>query len=217
MKLLTAPIFRMYKLAINEADRKHFFQEGSNNLLTSFQNEPGTLSMFATHADPKGTVNFVFEVYKDLKNYDIHAKSPQFKHYGKVAQKVIQKHEVEELQPKYFLAKDGPLAVVGGKDIIGQLVQIKMDNSENDFVQKLKLLMNQLHETETGTLISYAATKEKSSDEWVLWNVYPNKADFDLGQTEIKDFLDKLKLTYQIQKLTIDTMINQGEIQYSEL
>lgn len=102
MNLQQAPIFRMYKLVINPDDRQAFLDEGANNFQTSFKNEANTLMMLSSHLDTAGTINFVFEMYKDNASYQIHANSPQFKRYGQLAQKIVKEKSLQELEPLFL-------------------------------------------------------------------------------------------------------------------
>lgn len=75
MKLINAPIMRIFHLNINAPNRTAFVNEGKHNMMTSIKNEPGTLFMLAGHDDKLGESNYVIECYQDEEHYQIHAKS----------------------------------------------------------------------------------------------------------------------------------------------
>lgn len=110
MKLDEAPIFSMYRLTISTENRKRFLDVGQDNLLTSIKNEPGTLAMYSTHLASNTGTNFVFELYRDEVQYQIHANSPQFKRYGAVAKDILLETEKTILTPQY-LYNEGPFKI----------------------------------------------------------------------------------------------------------
>ena len=73
MNLETAPILRLYKLEIDSKNREKYLQVGKDNMLTSIENEPGTVFMETGHEDEAGSINYVFECYQDMAKYNIHA------------------------------------------------------------------------------------------------------------------------------------------------
>lgn len=210
MVLKKMPIFRMYRLTIDKENREQFVQAGVHNLLTSKQNEPGTLAMFATHGDLDGTDNYIFELYQDDEHYNIHANSPQFAQYGQVAQKILKEKSVHELRPQYILTDNKPYVVSGGNQYVGQLLELK--TSEQN-VSKLKMFMEQISHIKNGALMSYAATLDESKN-WMILNVYRNLADLKTSSLSnnslIKDVVVSDKLLF------VDTMVSQSGIEYGK-
>jgi len=215
MNLTKAPIFRMYRLTVAPDDRQSFVKEGNHNMLTSHQNESGTLAMYATNADEGGTINYIFELYKDLDSYQVHANSPQFKQYGQLAQKVLKEREMRELTPEYLMSKPTAFAISGENDYVGQLLEFQLkENTISQFEKQLPIIMKQLIETDNGPQISYAATTDESKEHWILLNVYPDQASLK-ADTSILEPLNDLITVQNSQQLQIDTMVGQSEIQYN--
>ncbi|CAJ1227366.1 putative quinol monooxygenase [Lactiplantibacillus xiangfangensis] len=203
------PIFRHYQLTIEARDRAAFVAGGTANLLTSLRTEPGTLAMFATHADSAGTRNEVFELYQDEVSYQIHAQSPQFKRYGQLAQQVVRKHQMAELKPQVLVSTADGFEVSG--ETTNQLLLTEF-TAGAQWLMALKADWNQLH---NGSLIQYAATLPATPTSWVLLSIYPNATVLSAGQNKLQSWLAAEAITTVRQRvLAIDTMISQPNVQY---
>lgn len=122
-------IFRMFNLKIDASDRDEFVKVGRHNLTTSLTNEPGTLTMYATHADPAGTDNYIFEVYQDENAYDIHAHSPQFKDFTTMAKDVIKERAVTQLKPVLLVEQPAGFTIEDGQSTV-QLNRATLPSAE---------------------------------------------------------------------------------------
>lgn len=212
-----APIFRMYKLTIDAKDKQLFDDEGKNNLQTSIKNEPGTLAMYATHEDVAGTNNFVFEIYKDASNYNIHANSPQFKSYGKVAQQVLQGREVFQLQPQY-LQNDLSLNLSSEDKLPIELFDFSIKEKQ---VKHWKHLIDEeivsAAEILRGVATFYLATVNDDPTHWICLMVYKDQANWNASKSWFKNLLDDLNAKYDVHQLKIDTAVTQGNLEYNQL
>lgn len=202
MKLTQAPIFRMYHLTIAQQDQPAFASEGTHNMFTSFENEPGTLMMYATHDDELGESNFVFELYQDMNHYQIHADSPQFKQYGQLAQKVLTGREMFELHPELIMTTDS--IKTNGKNEHMVLSEFTLNSDADEFQNNL----NKLTTNDIGTAV-YVATKNKQKGEWISLEVNP--AD----NSVLQQLIQKFQITKTKRDLIVDTMVNRPNIEYN--
>jgi len=215
MELTKKIIFRMYKLMIDRTDRKTFANEGTHNMLTSIQNELGTLMMLATHEGGAGTTNYIFELYQDLDNYKIHADSPQFKQYGQVAQKVLKGREVNELNLQFLDTKDVPLRVSGENNYAVHLTEITIaKRSVKKFKEELKKSIVDSIANEAGTLACYAATTDNSQTKWVILSVYKDVLAQNEHAEKSNPQLADLIIDQNKHQLHVDTMVSQGELKF---
>ncbi|PLT11786.1 antibiotic biosynthesis monooxygenase [Lactobacillus crispatus] len=122
MKLKQTPILRLYKLETNKEDHAKFVKAGQHNMLTSQENEPGTLFMQTSHDEE--TTNFVVECYQDEASYDTHANSKQFKDFTDVAKDILTSRVKVELFPEFISTKAEKLAVTGSNDYVIYLTEI---------------------------------------------------------------------------------------------
>lgn len=186
-------IFRMYKLVIEPKDRQAFVEEVENNFTVSHKNEPGTLLMYATHSDEVGAVNYVFELYLNKKSYRIHADSSQFKRYGKLAQKIIKKKELFELEP-ILLSSPKNLEIVGKNPYSIRMTKLKVEDSQIDLL--LRQTKGELTAFHLAKLDNYWLILEVSDDsqlyrDWTSFGQVINRKD-----------------------LKLDTLVNQAKIDY---
>ena len=158
MKLINAPIMRIFHLNINAPNRTAFVNEGKHNMMTSIKNEPGTLFMLAGHDDKLDESNYVIECYQDEEHYQIHANSPQFKHYGQVAKKTITGTEMINLKPELVKTSTTIFRVFEDQDINATLTKIKVRKETN--FDKL---------TNSNTEIILAGQDKKNTGEGWSW------------------------------------------------
>ncbi|RVU71165.1 MULTISPECIES: putative quinol monooxygenase [Lactobacillus] len=197
MKLTTAPIMRIFHLTINAKDHATFASEGHHNMMTSIENEAGTLLMFAGHDDDLGESNYVIECYQDADHYQVHANSPQFKHYGQVAKQIITGTEMTNLVPELVKSNDIIFRITKANQLAARLSKIKL-MPEFDF--------KQLVNTQEQVLLA-GRDEEDKNVAWVL-ELYPNT---DAAQKY--DLSKKVEVLSQI-KLTVDIFVDQGSLSY---
>jgi len=203
--LSNPPIFRHFQLTIDGRDRAAFVAGGTANLLTSLRTEPGTLAMFTTHANDAGTHNEVFELYRDDASYQIHARSPQFKRYGQLAQQVVKKHQMTELNPQVLTSTADGFKVSGANTNQLLLTEFTAD-------RQWQADWNQLRH---GSLVQYVATLSATPTSWVLMTIYPDTVALSAGQNKLKSWLAAEAVTNVRQRgLAVDTMVSQPGVQY---
>lgn len=194
MQLSEMPIFRMYKLKIDQSNREDFVKAGVNDFLTSYQNEPGTLAMYATHLDTAGTDNYVFEFYQNEAHYQIHAQSPQFKAYGQLAQKVVIDKSLQELTPQKIQTLQQDMVISGANDYY---VKMTTFQATPDLLIKLQSINEKA--------IYYLATLDEKQRQWIC---------LELLQENKKTVLDGLIETMASNKvvklLKVDTLVNRS-------
>lgn len=220
MKLTKAPILRLYHLTIESKDKQKFEDEGVRSMTTSIKNEAGTLFMMASHEDQAGTSNYVLECYQDLSHYQVHAASPQFKHYGQVAQKVLAGRAMFELTPQLVATKPEKLMVTGNNNYYLRLLALSLkNNGQARFAKALRNELKMAVAQEKGVKAALAGTLPQKSNEWRILEVYQDQATYQKHlQTEwFKDFsqqIEPLIAKVTIHELKVDTLVDQGQIEY---
>lgn len=200
MKLTETPIFRMYHLTIAAEKREAFLKAGVNNLLTSHQNEPGTLAMYATHLDEKGIDNFVFELYQNEAAYQVHANSSQFKAYGQVAQQAVTGKSLQELRPKYIKTNQVDMTIRGKNDYLLKLTTFKADN------QTIEKILNDLSSANE-SVTYYLAAVDETKQQWLSLELMDGMEVPLLDPTVFEPVTDR-----KTKLLQVDTLVSQGNI-----
>ncbi|WP_338231819.1 putative quinol monooxygenase [Companilactobacillus muriivasis] len=202
MKLTEVPILRMYHLTIDGSQRDDFVAAGVHNLLTSHEEEPGTLAMYATHSDDAGIDNFVVELYQNNDQYQIHANSPQFKAYGKVAQKAVTNKSMQELHPQFLRTNDDDLVVSEQNDYYLKLTDFSISA---DMVVKFK---DELKNYQPESTV-YLATIDSSEIEWLSLELVKDDSESLLDQS-IKQFSNES----DIKLLKVDSLVSQSKVEF---
>lgn len=205
MRLIEVPILRMYHLTIDGSKRDDFLAAGVHNLLTSHEEEPGTLAMYATHLDTAGIDNFIVELYQNNDQYLVHANSPQFKAYGQVAQKVVTDKSMQELHPQLLKTNDEDLIVSEQNDYYLKLTNFSLNT---DMVAKFKAELKNYQPEST----FYLATIDSSKIEWLSLELVKDDSESLLDQ-RIKQFSNKS----DIKLLKVDSLVSQTNVEFSAL
>ncbi|MHC9536671.1 putative quinol monooxygenase [Dellaglioa sp. BT-FLS60] len=221
--LKKAPLLRLFKLTIDAANSTQYKAVGLHNLTTSIQQEKGTLAMYSAHLDSAGTDNIVIEAYQDEASYEKHAKSSQFGDFKTVAGQIVIDKKMINLKPELLLSQPMPLYEVTQLRNQCRLTQLEIrPDAQADFKVALVAMMTQSLENESGMQVMYAATDEKTPNQWVLIEIYQDVvADEKHQQTGY--FKHYLKITQGmissqiIQNLQPDVLVNQGGIRFESL
>ncbi len=171
------PLFRLFKLKITADQRANFLAAGRQNLLTSLANEPGTLAMYATHADELGVENDVVEVYRDAPSYDIHANSPQFAAFKAIAKQAVVQQEVVNLTPVLLLEQPQPLRISTNAEQVVWLLEVSVKPGKAAaYRQVIMRTMQAVLATEPGTLTLKIGHEATDSQKWVIFAVFQDAA-----------------------------------------
>jgi quinol monooxygenase YgiN len=222
MKLSNPPILRLYHLTIDAKDREAFAAEGVRNMTTSIANEPGTLLMAATYADPAGTSNYIIECYKDAASYQVHANSPQFKHYGAVASQVLTGKAMFELTPQLIVTKNAALNVSGPNSFYLRLISAQIPaNRSQAFKEALTTEMKAGLKQEPGLLGCLAGTLADKPAAWRILEIYADQPAYQahLQGTAFKMFADQTKDLIEqaaATELKTDTLVDQGKLLFEK-
>lgn len=207
MKPSQTLIFRRYQLGIQPADRKRFVAEGQHNMTTSIANEPGTLTMYATHADQLGTKNVVVELYQDAAHYQVHANSPQFKRYGQLAQQVVIDKAVEDLELVAFNSPQAGFQVSGPNSNQLLMFDVQLSAQQSTFRTELE---RKIAHASGAELAGYAATLQGQPTHWVILLTYSNATALQGGLPTWTTWLASYPTQVQQRILMVDTMVAQA-------
>lgn len=218
MKLKQTPILRLYKLETNKEDHAKFVKAGQHNMLTSQENEPGTLFMQTSHNEE--TTNFVVECYQDEASYDAHANSKQFKDFTDVSKDILTSRVKVELFSEFIFTKAEKLAVTGSNDYVIYLTEIGVSLGKGDeFAHAVMKEMKTAVEEEKDILAMIAGTVADQPNEWLAIEVYRNNEAYKqhLETKNFKEYLNNTKYCVEsksLRKLQPDVIVDQGAIFY---
>ncbi|WP_308554788.1 antibiotic biosynthesis monooxygenase [uncultured Lactobacillus sp.] len=218
MRLKQAPILRLYKLETDPKDHQKYVQAGKDNMITSIQDESGTLFMQTGHED-EGT-NYVFECYQDLDQYNVHVNSPQYKAFAETVAKILTNRVKVELQPEFIATSSEKIATVEPADYVAYLTEIGVGFDKGDeFAHGVLKEMEAAVKQEDDILTMIAGTVNDQPNEWLSLEVYKSEEAYE-KHTETSYFKNYLKETKYcveskaLHKIKPDVLASQGEILY---
>ncbi|WP_395323497.1 putative quinol monooxygenase [Levilactobacillus parabrevis] len=209
------PLFRLFKLTITAEQRANFVTAGRHNLVTSIQNEPGTLAMYTLHVAPAGLENRVIEVYRDAASYDQHANSPQFKAFRAVAKDAVTQQAVVNLMP-IVLREQAQLLLVSGEPHFVQLTEVTLKPGQAAAYQELITTSGSAATTvQPSRLVVAIGRVVDDPQKWVIFEVYQDKLAYQRYQQTAANRYCQLTSQASIQTaqttvLSPDTLVNQG-------
>lgn len=216
MKLKNAPLLRLFKLKINQADRERFEKAGMVNLTTSIQQEKGTLAMYSAHLDEAGTENIVIESYQDEIHYQKYANSAQFKIFSNIASQAVIEKSMINLSPELLLEKTTALHELKTVRVILKITSIEIEpNKVKEFRESLLSAMECSFENEAGFLVTYIASVDGNLNQWVFVEIYRSDEDYQahLQTMNFKKYAtdtEKMVLNQRIETPISDVLVNQG-------
>lgn len=205
-------IFRRYQLQIDSSDRDRFVAEGVHNMTTSLAVEPGTLAMYATHLDVAGTNNFIFELYQNQAEYEVHANSSQFKQYGQLAQSVVQHKAVDDLRLEYASRSREKINVSGPNS--KQMLMLDFKVAPELRAHFISALHDQCRVVRDQVQICYSATFADNPNHWLLMLVFNDHQQLVRTAQTWPTWLNPYTGLVTEQVLKVDTMVAQADFGY---
>ncbi|MCH5465496.1 antibiotic biosynthesis monooxygenase family protein [Levilactobacillus tujiorum] len=217
MTMTALPLFRLFNLTITATQRSAFVAAGQHNLVTSIQNEPGTLAMYALHVASSGLENRVIEVYRDTASYERHANSPQFKEFRAVAQTAVTQQSMMTLTPVVLKAHQ-PLRMRASTEQFVQLTEIMLKPGQAAAYQQLVTAPGSAATTDqAGRLVVAIGQASDDPQKWLTFEVYQDKLAYQRAQqtpASRHDWVASQTLiqTEQTAVLQPDTLVNQKNL-----
>ncbi|WP_125581180.1 antibiotic biosynthesis monooxygenase [Levilactobacillus cerevisiae] len=218
--MATTPLFRAINLTVAEEQRDSCLAVGQRNLLTSIQNEPGTLAMYMGHVDAAGLDNWVVELYRDQSSYEVHAKSPQFAAFRAVAKDAVTDQMVLELTPVLLAEQPTPLRLADGHDQFVQLTTLTLQPDQAAAYQQLVLATLQpAVANEPGLLALNVGRSTADSRQWNVVEIYQDAAAYEhhCQTPAFQQYQRESQAMIQAAQATVlvgDTLVNQGNLAY---
>lgn len=205
-------IFRRYQLQIDSSDCDRFVAEGVHNMTTSLAVEPGTLAMYATHLDVAGTNNFIFELYQNQAEYEVHANSSQFKQYGQLAQSVVQHKAVDDLRLEYASRSREKINVSGPNS--KQMLMLDFKVAPDLRAHFTSALHDQCRVVRDQVQICCAATFADNPNHWLLMLVFNDHQQLVRTAQTWSTWLNPYTNLVSDQVLKVDTMVARADFGY---
>ena len=177
---MSKPVVHLFHLGINEKNRDSFYQLGVENFQTSYEEEAGTLAMYASSLRENPLEYKVFEVYADDATYQSHRNSPHYQAYVEQVGSQLTKREVFEVEA-LFLEEKLPSGVWRGpENHFLKFAQVQVEEgSEKAFESSVLLNMQTSIKEEGSVLVMYAVKDCQQSNRYYFCEVYASAKAYE--------------------------------------
>ncbi|MGM5693909.1 putative quinol monooxygenase [Streptococcus suis] len=219
---MSKPVVHLFHLGIDEKNRDSFYQVGMENFQTSYEEEAGTLAMYASSLRENPLEYKVFEVYADEAAYQSHRNSSHYQSYVEQVGSKLTKREVFEVEA-LFLEEKLPSGVwLGAENHFLKFAQIQVREEKQGVFEKSVLLnMQSSMQEEQGVLAMYALKDGENPAIYYFFEVYASASAYEAHrltqhfQTYLSETKDVVK-----EKILVDLensiAVSKGDLIYSE-
>ncbi|HEM3467592.1 TPA: antibiotic biosynthesis monooxygenase [Streptococcus suis] len=215
------PVVHLFHLGVDEKNRDTFYQVGVENFQTSYEEEAGTLAMYASSLKGNSLEYKVFEVYADEVAYQSHRTSLHYQSYVEQVGSKLTKREVYEVEA-LFLEEKLPSGVwLGAEKYFLKFAQIQVEaGSEKAFERSVLLNMQTSIKEEVGVLAMYAVKDSQQSNRYYFYEVYASAKAYEDHRltphfqryiSETQDLVEEKN----IQDLENSIAISKGQLAFS--
>lgn len=177
---MSKPVVHLFHLGVDEKNRDSFYQVGVKNFQTSYEEEAGTLAMYASSLRENPLEYKVFEVYADEAAYQGHRNSPHFKAYVEQVGSQLTKQEVYEVEALFLKEKLPSGMWLGVEHHFLKFAQIQVrEGNQEVFERSVLLNMQSSMKEEAGVLAMYAVKDNQESNRYYLYEVYASAKDYE--------------------------------------
>lgn len=219
---MSKPVVHLFHLGIDEKNRDSFYQVGVENFQTSYEEEAGTLAMYASSLRENPLEYKVFEVYADEAAYQSHRNSPHYQAYVEQVGSQLTKREVFEVEA-LFLEEKLPSGVWRGPEHhFLKFAQVQVEaGSEKAFESSVLLNMQTSIKEEGSVLAMYAVKDSQHPNLYYFYEVYASAEAYEdhLLSPHFKRYLSETQDLVE-EKILLDLensiAISKGEIAFSD-
>ncbi|MBO4124185.1 antibiotic biosynthesis monooxygenase [Streptococcus suis] len=218
---MSKPVVHLFHLGVDEKNRDSFYQVGMENFQTSYEEEAGTLAMYASSLKENPLEYKVFEVYADEVAYQSHRTSLHYQSYVEQVGSKLTKREVYEVEA-LFLEEKLPSGVwLGAEKYFLKFAQIQVEAGSEKAIERSVLLNMQTSiKEEVGVLAMYAVKDSQQSNRYYFYEVYASAKAYEDHRltphfqryiSETQDLVEEKNL----QDLENSIAISKGQLAFS--
>lgn len=212
------PIFRITNLKVKKENREAFVKEQEAELENSIPTEEGTLLFASAHKGDEAEDNYVVELYRNPKAWEVHSTADYFDHYDQVMSQLTSENKLYDLKPEWITTHSKEALDSYADNFVIRIAKVEIEDGKHDeFGAIVKKEMRRAIAQEPGVEMLMAGSNKENENEWLFFEVFANAKAYD-EHIEEKWFKQYLKGTEDIVKdkklveLTRDVMAVQGPI-----
>ncbi|WP_251420928.1 MULTISPECIES: putative quinol monooxygenase [Lactococcus] len=205
---MTEPVVHLFYLGVDQEKLESFYQAGVYNLTTSYEEEEGTLAMYASNFRNSPTEFIVFEVYADERAYHIHQNSIQYQNYIKEVGNYLTKRKSYEVGPLFLKEKLSSGIRLDSGQCFLKFAQIEVKDGEQKIFETSVIdNMRKSMKEEVGVLAMYALKDNQNLKRYYFFEVYADAKAYEV-HLETEHFLTYISET---KDLLIDKKLSDLE------
>jgi quinol monooxygenase YgiN len=214
-----SPVFNIYELGIKQGKNLAYDEVAKNNIMTSVDNEKGTLGMYSIKQKANANIAYMVEIYADSDAYKKHIDSAQYKEFLRLSPEIIEtnhKHKFDTT-PQFL----GDKKIVQDEKTINNFVIVDVKPASSQAFKDVVLPeMAQSLKVEDGVLAMYAAIDKEKSYRWYFYEIYASKAAYEAHRNtpHFKDYLKQTTnmTTYKEAVAVVPNLLmNKGELRFT--
>lgn len=177
---MSKPVVHLFHLGIDEKNRDTFYQVGVENFRNSYEEEGGTLAMYASSLRENPLEYKVFEVYADEAAYQAHLNSSHFQAFVEQVGSQLTKREVFEIDPLFLKEKLPSGMWLGVEHHFLKFAQIQVkEGCQETFERSVLLNLRTSLKEEKGVLAMYAVKDRQQPNRYYFYEVYASAKAYE--------------------------------------
>lgn len=212
------PIFRISKMQVKKENQEAFVKEQEAELENTIPAEEGSLLFASGHNNEKETENYVVELYRNPKAWEVHSTADYFDHYDQVMSQITSNNQLFDLKPEWITTHSRKDLNTNSDQFTIRLAKVELADGQHDaFAAIVKKEMRNAIAREAGAKILMAGSNKENANEWLFFDVYANGQAYDEHiktdwfKAYIKGTEDMVK-DKKLLEITRDVMAVQGPI-----
>ena len=207
----TAPIVGLYRFQVPAELQGAYNTVGIQNLTSSMEKEPNTLSMNVAHVKGNPSESYVVEVYKDTAALETHRKSEHFQNYINEVGSKLTNRKLYDVQPLLLIEKKDGLSMINDSNSVVTLTEFTVDGNEVDTVQKqYQLDIERSVRDDAGYKAGYVLRERNNKTHWYVIQIYSDESAFNKHMSSPGYRFMMSQIQGSVQGVT--TKVLQGEI-----
>lgn len=207
----TAPIVGLYRFQVPAELQGTYNTVGIQNLTSSMEKEPNTLSMNVAHVKGNPSESYVVEVYKDTAALETHRKSEHFQNYINEVGSKLTNRKLYDVQPLLLIEKKDGLSMINDSNSVVTLTEFTVDGNEVDTVQKqYQLDIERSVRDDAGYKAGYVLRERNNKTHWYVIQIYSDESAFNKHMSSPGYRFMMSQIQGSVQGVT--TKVLQGDI-----
>ena len=173
----TATIVSLYRFQVPAELQGAYNTVGIQNLTSSMEKEPNTLSMNVAHVKGNPSESYVVEIYKDLAAIETHRKSDHYQDFVNEVGSKLTNRKMYDVQSVLLFEKKDALSIVNDGKAVVTLTEFTVNSNDIDTVQRqYQLDIERAVRDDAGYKAGYVLRERNVKNHWYVIQIYSDQA-----------------------------------------